>query len=208
MLACDVLLGVEDLAFLRARYEADRPCALWFPVVARPADASLLGAHAWKPAYPVAAPPGEAPLDMLPGHLGVLEPEALRLPLVRRLFDAAYRARNRSVRSKRRAMIRAVVGGLLATDLRLLLGLRAPTRTLTTVRAGSMVARGLRTGSLSLEELERHVGTMLLRRSHRRRSPASGVRFPPVDRLRLAEDVDTLEEARARAWTAEDRGTS
>ena len=195
--ACDVLPSVEELRELRAEYERARPCALWFPLVLEPTDKSLLGAFAWKPSYRIAPARGEPALAVLPGHLAIFQPDALRLPLIHRLLDSAYRARNRSLLVKRAAMLRAVLWGLLATDARLLARLRAPTRTASTLAAGLRIVRELRRGELTLSGLEGAIGQMLLRRSQRRRSGAGGVRLPLVRLVSLATDIDTLEEAHA-----------
>jgi hypothetical protein len=198
VLACDVLPSTEELALLRRRYEQEAPCALWFPFVRVPSDPAALGAFAWKPAYTMVLPTGEA-VPILPGHLGIFEPAVLRLPLLYRLLDAAYRTRNRSVRFRRAVMLRTVLLSLVAKDLKRLLRLRFPNLTWTVVRNGLVLARELRSGRTRLVELEGLIGRIFLRdpwwacRGRRER----GIRFPILDTIRLAEDVDTEEEARA-----------
>jgi len=198
LLACDVLPARAELEELRRGYEA-APCRLWLPFVRRPADAARLGVFAWKPTYPMIPPSGGAPVPILPGHLCIFEPDALRLPLLYRLMDAAYRTRNRSLTRRRTVMIANGLVGLLGIDLALLARLRAPTRTATTVSSGLRLARRLRGGQLRVEELEQIIERIFLRQRVREIAPGQGIRFPFVDFLSLAEDVDTEEEARALA---------
>jgi hypothetical protein len=134
---------------------------------------------------------------ILPGHLGILDPASLRLPLLYRLFDAAYRTRNRSVTVRRAVMLRTVLLSLLAQDLKLLATLHAPTRTATIVASGLALARDLRAGRIRLARLELLIGRIFLRAHRAGLAPERGVRCPILDTIRLAEDVDTEEEARA-----------
>lgn len=197
LMATDVLAPTEGLLELREQFENSRPCALFFPLVRRPHDKSALAEFAWKPSYAIRPDCDSPAVPVLPGHLGFVDPGALRLPLLYRLIDGAYSARNRSIASKRRALIANVVLGLLGTDARLMLRLRAPTRTLTALTRGLGIARKLRTRSLRLEELESAIGHIVVRRSYRRGTVTRAIRLPLVDDLWLAEDVDTAEEQRA-----------
>jgi hypothetical protein len=190
VLSCDVLPSVGELAELRARYEEARPCALWFPLVRVPKDVGELGAFAWKPEYTVVLESGER-VPILPGHLGILDPAQLRLALLYRLLDAAYRTRNHSVVSRRGAMLRTVLFSLLAQDLGRVARLRAPNLTATILGSGLRLARELRAGRLRLGELERLIGRIFLREG------SSGIHYPILDMISLAEDIDTEEEARA-----------
>jgi len=190
VLSCDVLPSVAELSELRARYEEARPCALWFPLVRVPKDPSELGAFAWKPEYTVVLESGES-VPILPGHLGILDPAQLRLPLLYRLLDAAYRTRNHSVVYRRGVLLRTVLFSLLAQDLKRLARLRAPSRTATILGSGLRLARELRAGRLRRTELEQLIGRIFLHEH------ASGVHYPILDMISLAEDIDTEEEARA-----------
>ena len=120
-----------------------------------------------------------------------------RRPLLFRLMDAAYRSRNRSVGRRLAALLGTGLSGLLAIDIGLLVRLRAPTRTVTTVSSGLRLARQLRRGCLRVEELEHIIARIFLRQHLSEVPAAGGIRFPFVDVLSLAEDVDTEEEARA-----------
>jgi hypothetical protein len=119
-------------------------------------------------------------VPILPGHLGILDPSSLNLPLLYRLFDDAYRTRNQSVAYRRGVMLRTV-----------LFSPRPPRRTLRIVGSGLRLARELRAGRLRLVELEQLVGRIFLCEH------AAGIRYPILDMIRLAEDIDTEEEARA-----------
>jgi hypothetical protein len=194
LLACDVLPTPRELGELHELYARHAPCALWLPFVREPVDPGELGAFAWKPRYAIAPAAGIAPVRILPGHLAILEPTALRLPLLLRLLHAAYRSRNRGIGARRAAMLRAVLGALVARDALGLGRLRAPTLTVRVVGAGLSLARRLRAGNLDNGELERLVERILVRRG----APADRRRvlLPHTDVISLAEDIDTEEEAR------------
>jgi len=198
VLACDVLPTTEELDELRRDFEEASPCALWFPFVRAPEDRGELGVFGWKPAYQVGLPSGET-LEILPGHLAIFEPEALRLPLLYRLCDAAYRTRNHSVAYRRAVMLRMVLLSLLAQDLKLLFRLRLPNRTLTILKSGLRIAHQLRAKRLQLQELEDLIGRIFLRQHLGELPRERGIRYPLVDMVSLAEDMDTEEEARALA---------
>jgi hypothetical protein len=192
ILACDVLPDSAELALLRERYERDAPCALWMPFVRVPADPRALGAFAWKPTYRLRQADGAEPVRILPGHLGIVEPAALRLNLLYRLLDLAYRSRNRSIAARRLVMVRSLLASLVLRDLLELARLRAPRFTAEIVGSGLRLARELRAGRLALDELERLTGRILLHRAH----AGASVRLPVTDFVSLAEDIDTEEEAR------------
>jgi len=196
VMACDVLPTAEELGALRRLYERG-PSSFWLPFVRKPSDPDQLGVFAWKPSYRLVCSHGEEPVEILPAHLCIFEPATLRLPLLYRLMDAAYRTRNRPVSSRLAALLSRALLGLLAIDLGLLVRLRPPTRTVTSVRNGVRLAREVRAGRLQVDELRRIVGTIFLRERLRDSSLEECISFPIVDVLSLAEDVDTEEEARA-----------
>ena len=180
---------------LSAAYEREERCALWMPLVRAPGDPARLGPFAWKPRYDVVPARGAEPVHVLPGHFGIFEPEALRLRLAGRLLDLGYRTRNRSIGYRRAVILRAILSSLLAQDLGRLARLRRPDLTVTVVGNGWRLARDLRAGRPELGELERMVARVFLRAE--RRAAGEVARLPVLDLLRLAEDVDTEEEARA-----------
>jgi hypothetical protein len=92
-------------------------------------------------------------------------------------------------------MIRSVIGKLLLDDLRTLCSLRLPRLTVSVIANGLRIANGLKRGDLAIPELEVAIGGIFLRHDSQLKQSGRGVRHPVVDILRLAEDVDTEEEA-------------
>lgn len=195
VLACDVLPTAGEFTDLRRQYEVASH-NVWLPFVRKPDDPTRLGVFAWKPTYPVIPASNGEPVDILPGHLCIFEPRSLRLPLLYRLMDAAYRTRNRRIGTKLAGLLSTALLGLLAIDARRLTRLRAPDRTVTTVASGLRLVRGLRASRLHIEELQHIVEQILLRERVWDGPPEECVSFPVVNMLSLAEDVDTEEEAR------------
>lgn len=195
LLAYDILLTPEDLDELRLGYEADKPCALWVPFVRKPENDEELGAFGWKPSYRLLPARGMEPVEILPGHIAVLHPEAIRLPILYELLHLAYQTRNYPVATRKRVMLRSVIGKLLLDDLRTLGSLRVPRLTASVITNGLKIAKHLRRGDLVIPELEEAVSGIFLRHDSQSKESGGGVRHPVVDILRLAEDIDTQEEA-------------
>ncbi len=200
-LACDVLPEAATLRELVGMYRRSTPCELFFPMVRAPERREVLGTSAWKPEYAVVPEPGLTPVRVLPGHLMIADLGALRLQFLYRLFDLLYRTRNRPVEQRKRALLRGFLLELLYQDLRHLLGLRAPTLTVSVLRAALGAVRALKAGALTRVRLERDVRTVLVTATHRRRHRDGAVRMPIVDALALAIDLDTVEEAEAAGAT-------
>jgi hypothetical protein len=199
-ITCDVLPDPEGLAELLEDYRRSAPTTFWFPLV-RAADAAALGPSAWKPRYSIVPEEGRPPVSILPGHLAVCQPKALRLEFLYRLFGLGYRSRNRPLRYRKTYMLRGVLGGLLLQDLLHVLGFRVPNLTWTVIRHGVPTANRLRKGEASLQEIEEAVRFIFVKRRHRRAHRDHRVRFPLTDQLWLARDIDTVEEARAAGAT-------
>ena len=207
---CDILPEVAELQALLEDYRAHSPCDLWFPLVKAPADPRSLGASSWKPRYAI-TPPGGQPTQVLPNHIVIVDPEAMRLEFLYRLMDGAYSTRNRPILYRRSQLLRLVLLGLLWQDLLHLLSLRLPTLTWDVVRHGYVAARKLRDGVITQAELEDAIRHIFTKRRHRRRHPQRAIRMPILEGLSLARDIDTVEEARAlaaRAGDLEDAVTS
>jgi len=196
-ITCDVLPKPESLALLVAEWRRSLPLDMWFPLVRAPERREKLGASAWKPAYRIAESEGGEPVAVLPGHLVVVDPDAMRLPFIYRLFDLGYRTRNRPIDQRRPVMVRGVLFELLFQDLLHLFSLRAPSLTWGVLSAGLPAGRALRDGKASRQTLERAVRRMFVKSRHRRRYPNRRILLPVVDDLALALDIDTEEEARA-----------
>jgi hypothetical protein len=194
---CDILPDVETLRQVMADYTAHAPCDFFFPLVQAPEDPDRLGASAWKPVYRVVPQPGQSARRVLPGHLAIVDPGALRLTFLYRLIQIGYRTRNRSIRYRRSVMVRGVLGALLYQDWMHLLALRAPTTAWTVLTAGLKAGRGLKRGTILRTELEDAVRKVFVAGAHRKRYPDRRALLPLVEGLSLALDIDTEEEARA-----------
>jgi hypothetical protein len=194
---CDILPEVDTLRVLMEDYEAQAPCDLWFPLVHAPEDRGSLGASSWKPRYRIVPRDGEPAVRILPGHLAVVDPVALRLKFLYRIFQLGYRTRNRSINYRRSVIVRGVVSELMIQDLLHLFTLRAPTLTWSVLREGIAAARELRDGRITRRRLERALRRIFVTSRHRRNHPERHVRLPIVEGLSLALDIDTEEEARA-----------
>ena len=196
-LASDVLPEVETLRAVMDRYAAAAPCDVFIPLVEVPEDAAALGASSWKPRYRMRRDEHTAPHTVLPGHLVVVDPDALRIGLVYRLISLSYRTRNRPIGERHYAMLRGLLGHALREDFRQLLTLRLPEVTAAIVADGAAVAMGLKSGNMTCERLARAVRRVAVSYGHRRRYPRRRVELPILPgALSLARDIDTEEEAR------------
>ena len=199
--ACDILPEPRELRLQLEDFRPQGECDLWFPMIPVRADARL-GAFGWKPGYQIVPGPGEEAVRVLPGHLVIADPRALRLRFMYHLMDLAYRTRNRPIAVRRTTMAMHVIGSLLFQDLLHLLSLRVPSLTWTILRNGLGAAKKLRAGTLQRAELEDAVTKIAVKGRHRKAFPERGARLPILDGLTLAEDIDTVEEAEEidRAW--------
>lgn len=193
---CDILPEVEELQSLMEDYHQHAPLDFWFPMILTPEEPGELGASAWKPQYRVVTRPGERPRSVLPGHLVVADPNAMRRPLVYRAFNLAYKTRNRPISYRLVQIVGHVFGGLLFQDLRHLLGFRLPTLTFTVLRNGIVLGLNLRRGVITPDELAERFRRIFVRYRHRRQFPERRGRLPLMTALWLAKDIDTMEEAR------------
>jgi hypothetical protein len=196
---CDILPDRADLDAVLADYWNGDPSDLWFPLILT--EEESLGASAWKPRYRIVPAAGEPAVVVLPGHLAIVDPNALNRSMLYRLLDLGYRTRNRPIRYRRSYMLRHVLWTLVRQDLVQLLALRLPTVTWDAVRGGLRSAAGLRRGTLTLAELEEDMRRVFVRRSHRRRYPERRIRMPLLRAMSMARDIDTVEEARALGAT-------
>jgi hypothetical protein len=194
--ACDVLPDAATVRTAMGDWEAHAPSWLWFPLIAVPDDRPL-GASAWKPKYRVVPRGGAGAVRILPGHLVVADPRALRLDFLYRLFELGYRTRNRPIGRRRWPIVRGVVLELLREDLRRAMRFESPSSTWSVLRSGFAAGARLESGTVTCEQLEEAVRRIFVRSSFRRRNPERRVRLPILDELSLALDIDTEEEARA-----------
>ena len=197
-LASDVLPEDETLRTAMDRYADAAPCDVFFPLAEVPEDAAALGPSNWKPRYRIRPDEGSTPSTILPGHLVIVDPDALRIGLVYRLIALSYRTRNRPIGGRGLAMLRGVLMTVLREDLRQLFTLGLPDLTAAVIADGAAVVTGLRSGNMTRERLERAVRRVVVSYGHRRRYPRRMVRLPILPGiLSLARDIDTEEEARA-----------
>jgi len=145
--------------------------------------------------YRVAPLPGEAPRTLLPGHLLVADPAAVRRPLVYRTFDLAYQSRNRPILYRLGLIVGHIFGGLVLQDLKLLFTFRVPTMTYTVIYNGTVMALKLSRGVITPEEMATRLHRIFIRYRHRRQYPNRQGRTPLKHGLSLAKDIDTVEEA-------------
>lgn len=192
---CDILPEEEELHRLMEDYYHHAPLDFWFPAILAPEEKEKLGASAWKPKYRIAPLPGEPARTLLPGHLVIADPEAVRLPLVYRTFDLAYKSRNRPILDRLGLIVSHIFGGLVLQDLKLLFTFRLPTMTYTVISNGVRLALRLSQGVVTPEELAKRLHRIFVRYQHRRRFPKRGGRLPLKHGLSIAKDIDTVEEA-------------
>lgn len=193
-ITCDILPEPETLDAMAENFRDAFPCDLWFPVVRVPEDPQQLGVSAWKPRYRLIPAPGQQVVEILGGHLVIVQPAALRIDFLRRLFRHVYATRNRNLAYRRTVVLSKMIGSLLAEDFRRLLSGRRPDVTWTTVRAGVSGASKLGRGRITIPQLERMLADVLIQRD-RIRKMGRCVRVSLVDQLSLALDIDTEEEA-------------
>lgn len=194
---CDILPDPSELGPLLTEYFDNAPSDLWFPIIRAPENPAELGASAWKPQYAV-IPRGESrPTKVLPGHLTIFDPDALRLEFLYQLMELAYETRNRPILVRRAFILRRLLFTFLRQDLLHLAQLRLPTFSWDVLRYGTVAARKLKDGIITQDELEIALRHMFLRRRHRRRHPERRIQTPVRGALSLARDIDTREEAAA-----------
>jgi hypothetical protein len=191
---CDIFPEPEEMRALMDDYFAHRPVDFWFPMILAP-DARRLGASDWKPQYKMAMGDGRPPQAILPGHLVVVDPAAMRQEFIFRSFDLAYRSRNRPMTYRFFYIVTHLLLFLLGRDLGRLLHLRPPTVTATIVFQAAVIVRKMLRHSITSEELARRWRLIFVRTEHRREHPERKGRLPLMVALSLAKDMDTREEA-------------
>ena len=196
MATSDVLPTEDDLDTMLDDYFEHAPTDLWFPMIRAPEDERDLGESSWKPRYGFPGE-GDQTVPVLPGHMAIFDPDAMRLQFLYRLLDLGYQSRNRPILYRRSFMVRQLLFRLLWQDFLHLVSFRLPTFTWDTLKTGASAALKLRNNRLTRPELERAMRQIFSRRRHRKRFPDRRVRMPILDALSLARDIDTIEEAAA-----------
>lgn len=191
---CDVLPDLAELDRVLADYAAHEPLDFWFPMILAP-KTERLGASAWKPQYRIAPTKGEAPKKILPGHLVVVDPASLRQGFIFRSFDLAYRSRNRGIVYRSFFIVWHLLLYLFGKDLRQIANFRVPGVTMAVIFQAIAIARKLRAGTMTPDELAKRFRMIYVRSRHRRKYPGRRGRLPLVEAITLAKDMDTQEEA-------------
>ena len=193
---CDILPDPEELEEALGDLRAHQPLDFWMPQIRVPEDTSDLGASEWKPKYRL-VPAGETrSVPILPGHLLVCNPEAVRLRFVYRFFDLLYRTRNRPLAYRRLVLTRNLLWSLVVEDFKHLLSLRLPRIFFPVVYNSLMLTSKLKAGAASVTEAEDHIRRAFLKSGHQKRYPNRRGRVLLSPALSLAKDIDTEEEAR------------
>jgi hypothetical protein len=196
-ITCDVLPEAETLLAVMENYARQCPCDFYYPLIRVPEDRTRLGASGWKPSYPVVPRKGQPTVEVLPGHLIVIDPQALRLKFLYRLFDLAYRTRNRSVDYRLAVLLGGVLARLVYQDVLHLLNLRLPNITWDVLRAALPGTGALKRGTLTHAQAESALRSIFVKMRHRKSYPRRRALLPILEGLSLALDIDTEEEARA-----------
>ncbi len=200
---CDIVPEIPDLERALAHYHSVKPVHYWFPVAAIPEDTDRLGESSWKPRYRMRDHRGEEPKAILPGHLLIMDPEAMRLGLVKRSFDLAYETRNRPTIPRTFIIAFGVLGHLLRSDIKILLKGHLPLYTYTVIRNGIMLGIRLNSGKGTRRNLENLIHRSFFRFRYRRKRKIRRGWMPIIDALSLAKDIDTMEEAREHSAVSE-----
>ncbi len=192
---CDVIPKVAELEALVADYRSHAPVDFWFPLIRVPEDPQAIGATADKRRYMV-VPEGETePVVLLPSHMVLIDPTALRLTLIYKSFQLAYNSRTKTVLARFAYIITGVLRFLMWRDLRNLMRFRPPLLTLIVLVNAFLLSKRLDSGRITQEQVERHLHLIFANEPHRRRYRNRRGRVPILEGVSLARDIDTEEEA-------------
>jgi len=192
---CDILPEGDELRRLMEDYYEHAPLDFWAPLILAPERQAEMGASAWKPKYRIQPTPDAEPAILLPGHLVMADTNAVRLPLVFRIFDLAYRSRNRGVLYRLGLIVTHIFLGLVVQDIKRILTFRLPDLTATVITNGVMMGFHLKDGVVTSEEMAERLRRIFVSYKHRKRYPNRKGRLPLMHALSMARDIDTEEEA-------------
>ena len=192
---CDILPEVSELTALLDDYWSHAPSDFWFPLIRVPEDPKVLGASSWKPQYSIIEESLGTSRQILPGHLLVFDPSAIRHRLCFNCFEVAYRSRNRRVLYRLGVMIQEVLFLLISADIKNVSRLRSPFFTLKALWNGTRLALELRAGRITEVLLAERIRRIYIQTDHRKQNPDRSGRMPLVFGFSLAKDIDTREEA-------------
>jgi len=194
-ITCDVLPEYEELRLAIDDYRQSRETDLWFPLI-RYGAAGTLGTSDWKPRYSVTPEGEEEAVSVLPGHLVIVRPAAIRRRFLYRLMNVTYNTRNRPVLYRTWMLFSRLAGAMTREDFSALMTGHLPRLWFRALRDGITAGISLSRGGTPVSELERVADNVLIWPHLRKQWPDRGVRAPVLDALSLARDIDTREEAR------------
>lgn len=193
-ITCDVLPEKEELQLALEDYHLGRETDLWFPLI-RYANDGALGSSDWKPKYSVTPDSQGEPVSILPGHLVIVRPAAIRRRFLYRLMNVTYNTRNRPVLYRTWVLFSRLAGAMTREDFAALMEGHIPRLWFRALRDGIFAGVSLSRGGTAVSELERVADNLLIWPHCRDEWPERGVRAPLLDALSLARDIDTREEA-------------
>ncbi|MDX1503903.1 MAG: NTP transferase domain-containing protein, partial [Thermoanaerobaculia bacterium] len=196
---CDLLPDVDEVQRVMEDYYRHAPLAFWFPAIRSPARTDLLGASAYKRRYQLRPEGSKVPEEVLPGHLVMVNPLAMRVELLQSSFELAYRTRTKTVARRFVIIIAGVLWRLLWHDLRAPLRLRLPLLTAEVFFNALPLALGLARGGIRQRTVETCLRRLFATRKWRRKNRGRRGRVPVLDALSLARDIDTRGEAEERS---------
>lgn len=199
---CDILPDPEELRNAVDDLIHHSPVDYWMPQIRVPMEETGLGKSDWKPRYRLAPPGSGESVPILPGHLLVAAPGILRLEFALQFLDQLYETRNRSLAYRRAALTKALLGSLLAEDVRHLLKLKPPSNLFDVVFWSLFAVAKLMSGGATTTQMARYIRRVFVLRSQRKAYGDERARVPILDALSLAKDIDTLEEAQEVAGEA------
>ena len=193
IIACDILPSAADLQqLINEDYAPHADTMFWWQMIeAKPED---MGASDWKPSYRLPREPGQTPLTLYPGHVVVIRPNALRLQLIIRLLELAYKYRNLALEKRRAGITYGAIGALIAQDIRNLLELQLPVLTFVLPYVGLRDFLKYRRGTVSLRDHEYFLKKSFLHRRYHRAADDRPVVISTTSLLSFAKDIDTKAE--------------
>ncbi|MEM7356920.1 MAG: hypothetical protein AAF657_39265 [Acidobacteriota bacterium] len=192
LITCDVLPDRQELERQLDDFEAHRPLAFWFAMILAPESTEALGTSSWKPQYRVVQDATGEAVQILPGHLIIVEPSRWRLDIAYRTFALAFNTRNRPVTYRLWFIVRHILVFLLRKDLGRLLRLQPPTLTCVTLYHAIRIGTKLRQGTISASEMADRFVRIFVKAKDQRESRG---RIVVMEAMTMAKDIDTFEEA-------------
>ena len=191
--ACDILPSAGDFEqLIEQDYKPHAETMFWWQMIeALPQE---MGASSWKPSYRMPSEPGQAPLVLYPGHVVIARPDALRLQLINRLLELAYRYRNRVLERRYIGVTLGALGSLLAQDVRNLAEFQLPVLTVALPYVGLRDFFKYRRGKATLRDHEYFLTKTFLHRRYHQAAEGRPVVISTTNLPSFAKDIDTKAE--------------